>query len=56
MEYWHYTGDTTYNDLLQEAIIAQLGPKQDFVVPDEWFDTGSDDQAFWVFVAMAAAG
>ena len=40
---------------MQEAVIAQLGPNNDFNVPDEAFDTGNDDQAFWVFVAMSAA-
>ncbi|EXJ60296.1 hypothetical protein A1O7_04448 [Cladophialophora yegresii CBS 114405] len=55
MEYWHYTGDDTFNDVMQKALIAQLGPKDDFNVPAEAFDTGNDDQAFWVFVAMAAA-
>lgn len=40
---------------MQEGLIAQLGPNNDFNVPAEAFDTGSDDQAFWVFVAMAAA-
>ncbi len=52
---WHYTGDDTFNIVMQEALIAQLGPNNDFNVPAEAFDTGSDDQAFWVFVAMAAA-
>ncbi|EXJ73835.1 uncharacterized protein A1O5_03597 [Cladophialophora psammophila CBS 110553] len=55
MEYWHYTGDETYVDVMQEGLIVQLGPNNDFVVPAEAFDTGSDDQAFWVFVAMSAA-
>jgi len=55
MEYWHYTNDNTFNDIMQEALIAQLGPNNDFNVPAEAFDTGNDDQAFWVFVAMAAA-
>ena len=55
LEYWHYTGDDTFNELLRQGVSAQLGPNNDFVVPAEAFDTGSDDQAFWVFVAMAAA-
>ena len=55
MEYWHYTGDDSFNDVMQEALIAQLGPNNDFVMAAEAFDTGSDDQAFWVFVAMSAA-
>lgn len=55
MGYWHYTGDESYVNVTQEALIAQLGPANDFNVPAEAFDTGNDDQAFWVFVAMSAA-
>jgi mannan endo-1,6-alpha-mannosidase len=55
LEYWHYTGDSQFNDALLQGIIAQLGPNNDFVVPAESFDTGNDDQGFWLFVAMAAA-
>jgi mannan endo-1,6-alpha-mannosidase len=55
MEYWHYTGDTSYNVVMYEALVSQLGPGNDFVVPNEAFNEGNDDQAFWVFAAMSAA-
>lgn len=55
MEYWHYTGDDSYMNVTQEALTAQLGPAYDFNVPEEAFNEGNDDQAFWVFAAMSAA-
>lgn len=55
MQYWAYTRDESYTNVMMEALVAQLGPNYDFVLAQEAFDTGNDDQAFWVFVAMAAA-
>jgi mannan endo-1,6-alpha-mannosidase len=57
VEYWHYTGDTMYNNVTYEALTHQLSlsPTGDFNIPSEAFDTGNDDQAFWVIVAMSAA-
>lgn len=55
MQYWAYTRDDSYTNVMMNGLVAQLGPNYDFVVPAEAFDTGNDDQAFWVFVAMSAA-
>lgn len=55
MQYWAYTRDESYTNVMMEALVSQLGPNYDFVRAEEAFDTGNDDQAFWVFVAMAAA-
>jgi mannan endo-1,6-alpha-mannosidase len=57
LEYWHYTGDTSYNNASYQALTHQLSlsPNNDFNIPGEAFDTGNDDQAFWVIVAMSAA-
>lgn len=55
MEYWHYTKDQTYVNVTKDALVAQLGPAYDFNNPNEAFDEGNDDQAFWVFAAMSAA-
>lgn len=30
MDYWHYTGDSTYNDALVKSILFQRGPHDDF--------------------------
>jgi len=55
MGYWHATKDESYTNVMIEALVSQFGPNYDFDRPEEAFDTGNDDQAFWVFVAMAAA-
>ena len=39
VEYWHYTGDTSYNDVVAQAILAQVGPKNDFLMPEQVLDT-----------------
>lgn len=35
VEYWHYTGDTSYNDVVSQAILAQASPTNDFMMPEE---------------------
>lgn len=57
IEYWHYTGDSKFNNVTYEALTYQLSlsPTGDFNIPGEGFDTGNDDQAFWVIAAMSAA-
>lgn len=55
MGYWHATKDESYNNVMMEALVAQLGSNYDYDTPEEAFNTGNDDQAFWVFDAMSAA-
>ncbi|KAL8243934.1 hypothetical protein R6Q59_010192 [Mikania micrantha] len=55
MQYQHFSGDMSYHNVMHEAVCSQLGPNYDFIMEDQIFDTGNDDQAFWVFIAMAAA-
>lgn len=35
VEYWFYTGDETYNDVTQEALLAQVGPDNDYMPPNQ---------------------
>jgi len=35
VEYWHYTGDTSYNDVVSQAILTQASPTNDFMMPEE---------------------
>ena len=39
VEYWHYTGDRTYNDVVAQAIFAQKSPTNDFLMPEQVYDT-----------------
>jgi mannan endo-1,6-alpha-mannosidase len=55
IDYWHYTGDTSYNDVVSKGIQAQQGEHQD-MMPSNWSQSmGNDDQAFWGMTAMLAA-
>lgn len=55
LDYWHYTGDTSYNDVLSAGIQAQIGENKD-MMPSNWSASmGNDDQAFWGMTTMLAA-
>ncbi|KAF3760595.1 family 76 glycoside hydrolase [Cryphonectria parasitica EP155] len=55
VEYWHYTGDATYNDVVTQALLFQVGPNQDYMPPNVTASLGNDDQGFWGMSAMTAA-
>ncbi|KAF2431301.1 glycoside hydrolase [Tothia fuscella] len=52
IEYWHYTGDATYNDAIARGLLSQAGPGRDFMGPHT---DGNDDQGWFALAAMAAA-
>jgi len=55
IDYWYYTGDTTYNNVVQEGVLFQTGADNDFM-PSNWTASmGNDDQGFWGLTAMSAA-
>ncbi|MCJ1307598.1 hydrolase 76 protein [Agyrium rufum] len=54
IDYYHYTNDSSYNDLIAQALLSQVSPTQDFMPIEQEFDLGNDDQAFWAFAAMTA--
>lgn len=55
IDYWNYTGDAQYNTLIQQALIAQTGPNNDYMPPNQTKSEGNDDQAMWALAAMTAA-
>ncbi|OAA55246.1 Mannan endo-1,6-alpha-mannosidase [Niveomyces insectorum RCEF 264] len=56
VDYWHLTGDSTYNDLASRSLIFQAGPPQNSYMPPNWTASlGNDDQGFWGLSAMLAA-
>lgn len=55
LDYSHYTQDSTYDRTLATALLAQVGPYFDFMVPKDYGEEGNDDQAFWGFSVMSAA-
>ena len=55
IDYWYYTGDSTYNDITMQAMIHQITPKGDFMPQNQTKAMGNDDQGFWGTTAMMAA-
>lgn len=55
IDYWHLTGDETYNNMTKEAMLFQVGPNKDYQPPNVTASLGNDDQGFWGMTAMLAA-
>jgi mannan endo-1,6-alpha-mannosidase len=55
INYWQYTGDSSYNSVVSQALQFQIGPDQNYNPPNQSKDMGVDDQAFWAFSALDAA-
>lgn len=55
VDYSHYTGDSSYDATVGQAIVSQASPTVDFMMPNQHFDLGNDDQVFWALTAMSAA-
>ncbi|KAH9890889.1 glycoside hydrolase family 76 protein [Xylariomycetidae sp. FL2044] len=54
MDYTVYTNDTTYQADLLSSITQNVGPNYDFVPPEQAGWEANDDQAYWVYNALAA--
>jgi mannan endo-1,6-alpha-mannosidase len=54
VDYWKYTGDQTYAAEVGQAIVSQASPTVDFMMPNQHFDLGNDDQGFWALTAASA--
>ncbi|KAI4633664.1 uncharacterized protein J4E87_000828 [Alternaria ethzedia] len=55
LDYWHYTGDDQYNEMVREGLIHQFGEHQDLMPSNQSKNEGNDDQVFWAFSMIAAA-
>lgn len=55
IDYWYYTGDTTYNDVTTQGLLFQVGSGNNYEPANQSFDLGNDDQAFWGMAALTAA-
>jgi len=55
IDYWHYTGDDTYNDITVQALVHQAGDDRDLMPANQSRSMGNDDQGFWTLTAMTAA-
>jgi mannan endo-1,6-alpha-mannosidase len=55
LDYWHWTGDDTYNNLTYRSLLFQVGPDKDYKDKNWSRSLGNDDQAFWAMSALIAA-
>ncbi|KAI1756086.1 glycoside hydrolase family 76 protein [Xylaria castorea] len=55
IDYWHLTGDDSYNDVITQAMLFQVGPNRNYMPPNVTASLGNDDQGFWGMSAMLAA-
>ncbi|KAL6720346.1 hydrolase 76 protein [Lecanora helva] len=55
INYWNYTGDVQYNDIVSQGLLAQIGPNHDYMPPNQTQTEGNDDQGFWALATMTAA-
>ncbi|KXT11660.1 hypothetical protein AC579_7022 [Pseudocercospora musae] len=54
INYWYYTGDTTYNKIVKDGLLFQIGPDDNYMPPNQTKAEGNDDQYFWGAAAMTA--
>ncbi|KKK18355.1 endo mannanase, GH76 family [Aspergillus ochraceoroseus] len=54
IQYWYWTGDTSYNDVTAQGMLWQKGHDDYFPSNDSNY-LGNDDQVFWGLAAMTAA-
>lgn len=55
INYWHFTGDDTYNEVTMQAMMHQVGTNNDYMPTNQTSSLGNDDQGFWAMAAMQAA-
>lgn len=55
IDYWHLTGDESYNKLVTQGMLHQVGANEDYQPDNHTASLGNDDQGFWGMSAMLAA-
>jgi mannan endo-1,6-alpha-mannosidase len=55
IDYWYYTGDTSYNAVVLQGMLFQTGAQNDYLPQNQTSGMGNDDQGFWGMSAMTAA-
>ncbi|KAI1915053.1 hypothetical protein LOZ58_006666 [Ophidiomyces ophidiicola] len=55
IDYWHFTGDSQYNNMTMEAMLFQVGEDNNYMPRNQTLGLGNDDQCFWALTAMTAA-
>ncbi len=44
IDYWYYTGDSTYNDVTMQGMLFQTGVNDDYLPQNQTKGMGNDDQ------------
>ncbi|KAL0937392.1 Mannan endo-1,6-alpha-mannosidase DCW1-like protein 1 [Colletotrichum truncatum] len=55
IDYWHYTGDDTWNKVVTQGLLHQVGKFNDYMPDNQTLTEGNDDQGFWGLSVMSAA-
>lgn len=55
IDYWYYTNNTKYNDIVKSSLLFQIGKDWDYMPANQTTTEGNDDQGFWGIAVMAAA-
>ncbi|PGH08432.1 hypothetical protein GX51_01259 [Blastomyces parvus] len=55
VDYWHITGDSSYNDMTKQGLLAQTGENRDYQPVNQSAGLSNDDQAQWGLAALSAA-
>lgn len=55
LDYWYYTGDDQYNEIVKRSLLFQVGDQWDYMPQNQTTTEGNDDQGFWGVTVMAAA-
>ncbi|KHN95236.1 Mannan endo-1,6-alpha-mannosidase [Metarhizium album ARSEF 1941] len=55
IDYWKLTGDSSYNKVVMQGLLHQVGENQNYMPKNHTMSLGNDDQGFWGLSAMLAA-
>lgn len=55
INYWAYSGDASVVPTIQQGVLFQIGPDNNFMPPNQTKSIGNDDQNTWALAAMTAA-
>ncbi|GMF59366.1 unnamed protein product [[Candida] boidinii] len=53
--YWYLLENDTYNDIIMQALLYQVGEDWDYIPLNQSTTEGNDDQVFWGIAVMDAA-
>ena len=55
INYWSYSNDSNLIPTIQQGMLFQVGPENNYLPPNQTKSLGNDDQAVWGNAAMTAA-